>query len=74
LAQTHISPHAFRHNELYFQQARPEVSDHEYDMLVAQAEAYEKDYPLLRRDSPTQRVGENVKEGGAHVDHKVRIF
>jgi DNA ligase (NAD+) len=37
----------------------PEISDQEYDSLVAELKAIEAEYPLLRRpDSPTGRVGE----------------
>nr|MBA3611550.1 hypothetical protein [Nitrospirales bacterium] len=47
-----------RHDELYYVQSRPEISDAEYDQLFRELQALENQYPDLRTpDSPTQRVG-----------------
>ena len=47
-----------RHNRLYYLQARPEISDAEYDVLLRELQELEDRHPELRReDSPTQRVG-----------------
>jgi DNA ligase (NAD+) len=47
-----------RHNYLYYVEARPEISDREYDRLMQELIDLEKQYPQLRTDdSPTQRVG-----------------
>ena len=46
------------HNELYYQKAQPEISDHEFDMLLERLKRLETDNPdLITPDSPTQRVG-----------------
>lgn len=46
------------HNELYYQKARPEISDYEFDMLLEKLKALEAEHPeLITPDSPTQRVG-----------------
>ncbi len=46
-----------RHDELYYLREDPEVSDREYDELVARLKALEAEHPeLITPDSPTQRV------------------
>ncbi|MEF8873320.1 MAG: NAD-dependent DNA ligase LigA [Candidatus Thermoplasmatota archaeon] len=45
------------HDRKYYLENDPEISDHEYDMLVKELEAIEDRYPeLITPDSPTQRV------------------
>ncbi len=45
------------HDRKYYIENDPEISDHEYDMLVKELEAIEEEYPdLITEDSPTQRV------------------
>lgn len=53
-----------RHNRLYYVEARPEISDREYDALYAELAGIEARFPdLVTPDSPTQRVGgEPLKE------------
>lgn len=47
-----------RHNHLYYVEARPEVSDGEYDALFHRLILLERVFPdLVTPDSPTQRVG-----------------
>lgn len=47
-----------RHNRLYYVEARPEISDFEYDKLLAELAEIERAHPeLATPDSPTQRVG-----------------
>ncbi len=53
-----------RHDRLYYEAARPEITDAEYDALFAELGAIEKRYPELSApDSPTQRLGDRVSEG-----------
>lgn len=53
-----------RHDELYFRHARPEISDREYDALVARLRAIEAERPELAvPDSPTRRPGSDRAEG-----------
>ena len=48
-----------RHNKLYYTDARPEISDREYDLLLAELTALEDRHPeLASADSPTRRVNE----------------
>lgn len=47
-----------RHNELYYQDAEPEISDVEFDRLLERLKEIETANPeLITPDSPTQRVG-----------------
>ncbi len=47
-----------RHDHLYYVEARPEISDYEYDQLYRQLQQLEAQFPdLITPDSPTQRVG-----------------
>ncbi len=46
------------HNRKYYQEDAPEIADAEYDVLMNELRAIEKQYPeLITPDSPTQRVG-----------------
>ena len=46
------------HNYCYFVRDAPEISDAEYDELMAELRALETDFPsLVTQSSPTQRVG-----------------
>ena len=59
-----------RHEELYYVQAAPEISDAEFDRLMHELQALEQAHPdLLTPDSPTQRVGGRPAAGFATVEH-----
>src|SRR6516165_12801293 len=59
------------HNHLYYVEARPEISDREFDRLLEELKQIETDHPeLLAPDSPTQRVGGQPIEGFATVRHR----
>ncbi len=59
-----------RHDELYYVNAAPEISDREYDLLLEQLQKLEQDNPeLITPDSPTQRVGGRPAEGFPEVVH-----
>ncbi|MFQ5846140.1 MAG: NAD-dependent DNA ligase LigA [Candidatus Methylomirabilales bacterium] len=58
------------HDYLYYVLARPEVSDVEYDRLFNELKQLEDQHPeLITPDSPTRRVGGEVAEGFAPVEH-----
>ncbi len=60
-----------RHEELYYVQDSPEISDAEYDALVAKLQQLETEHPeFLTPDSPTQRVGGRPAEGFAEYVHR----
>jgi DNA ligase (NAD+) len=59
-----------RHDRLYHAKDQPEITDAEYDALVARNRAIEARFPqLIRRDSPSRRVGAPVAEGFAKSRH-----
>src|SRR5829696_3890308 len=59
-----------RHDELYYVEAAPEISDREYDELMEKLQKLEEEYPeLITFDSPTQRVGGRPAEGFPEVVH-----
>ncbi len=60
------------HNNRYYNEDAPEISDYDYDMLLRELEQIESDHPeLVTPDSPTQRVGGDAAEKFSPVPHKV---
>lgn len=63
------------HNERYYNQDDPEISDYEYDQLSLELRRLEAEYPLfMRTDSPTQRVGGTAKRELKKVKHDVPVI
>jgi DNA ligase (NAD+) len=59
------------HDELYYQQQSPEISDQEYDLLMKQLQELEEAHPeLLTPDSPSQRVGGRPSDGFPEYRHR----
>ncbi|HEU4626700.1 MAG TPA: NAD-dependent DNA ligase LigA [Steroidobacteraceae bacterium] len=64
-----------RHNQRYYEQDAPEISDAEYDALMAELRALEEAHEELRSpDSPTQRVGSAPSTKFAKVRHSVPML
>jgi DNA ligase (NAD+) len=64
-----------RHDRLYYVEARPEISDREYDALMAALLAAEAAQPgWITPDSPTQRVGGAPAPGFAAVAHSAPML
>lgn len=60
-----------RHEELYYVNDNPEISDSEYDALIARLQELENQHPeLITPDSPTQRVGGRPAAGFPEVVHR----
>jgi DNA ligase (NAD+) len=60
-----------RHNYLYYVEAKPEITDRQFDELLKELEALEAQYPDLRLPhSPTQRVGGAVTKTFAQFAHQ----
>jgi DNA ligase (NAD+) len=60
------------HDRLYYDQARPEISDREYDALYRELVDLERAHPeLIAPDSPTQKVGGRPQGAFAQVSHLV---
>lgn len=64
------------HNNCYYNNDEPEISDYEYDQLMLQLKKLEADYPeLVTKNSPTQMVGGNARrEAGVLVAHDVPML
>jgi DNA ligase (NAD+) len=59
-----------RHEELYYIQSTPEISDADFDALMRELQDLEAEHPdLVTPDSPTQRVGGRPTHGFPTVEH-----
>jgi DNA ligase (NAD+) len=64
-----------RHDRLYYEQARPEISDAGYDALKRELIALEAAYPALATaTSPTRRPGGRATAAFAPVTHKAAML
>ena len=63
------------HDERYYQQDAPEITDADYDALRQRNAAIEARFPeLVRPDSPSERVGAAPSEQFAKVTHAVPML
>jgi len=63
------------HDRAYYLEARPTVSDQEYDALLRELRALEETHPeLITPDSPTRRVGGKALGGFKQVRHAVPML
>lgn len=64
------------HNNRYYNEDSPEITDYEYDQLMLRLKALEKEYPeLITQNSPTQMVGgEARRSAGVLVKHDVPML
>ncbi len=70
-----LSAELHRHNRLYYVEARPEISDQQFDALLRELQEIEAKFPDLQTpDSPTQRVGGVPLEGFTQITHTVRMM
>jgi len=59
-----------QHNQLYYLEHAPIISDTAFDFLLKECEAIEKEHPdWVDADSPTQRVGEMPAKGFQTTPH-----
>lgn len=63
------------HDQRYYLDATPIISDREYDALFRELRELEAAHPeLISADSPTQRVGGKPLEGFSQVSHRVPML
>nr|WP_074438183.1 hypothetical protein [Clostridioides difficile] len=63
------------HNERYYNQDSPEISDYEYDKLMKELISLEEEHPELKRiDSPTNRVGGKPLDKFNQIVHKTPML
>lgn len=71
----HLRAELWRHNRLYYVEAKPEITDLEYDRLLKRLEKIEHEHPELDApDSPTHKVGGEPIEGFTQVEHRVPML
>jgi len=64
-----------RHDNAYYQDDAPKISDAAYDALRQRNRAIEARFPALRReDSPENRIGAKPREGFAQVEHRAPML
>ncbi len=63
------------YNYQYYVLDNPAISDYDFDMLLNELIALEKEFPsLVRPDSPTQRVGGEVTKRFTSVKHRLPML
>ena len=63
------------HAELYYRQARPEISDREYDQLERELADLEQQFPQFAdADSQTRKVGDDRVQGFKEVVHRQKML
>jgi DNA ligase (NAD+) len=71
----HLAAEITAHDQRYYQQDAPTVSDAEYDALRQRNQAIEQRFPeLVRADSPSRRVGSAPSGRFAKVRHAVPML
>lgn len=64
-----------KHDQLYFLEAKPVISDYEYDQLVKKVEEIETMHPdWIDPSSPTQRLTDQPSKGFIQVKHKIPML
>ena len=70
-----LAKEILRHDQAYYVEAQPAISDQEYDRLYRELLALEAVYPELRTpDSPSQRVGGEPIDGFETIQHTVPMM
>lgn len=64
------------HNDRYYNQDNPEISDYDYDQLSLKLRKLEEEHPeYVVEESPTQRIGGTAKrEAGVLIKHNVPML
>ncbi len=71
----HLVRELLRHQRLYYVQARPEVSDAEYDRLLDELLLLEKRFPQwVSPNSPSRRVGSDLDNSFPEREHAVPVL
>ncbi|HKB92137.1 MAG TPA: NAD-dependent DNA ligase LigA, partial [Opitutaceae bacterium] len=60
------------HNELYYRQAKPEISDFDYDRMKRELAELEEQFPTLAvpEESPSEQIGDDRLEGFVTYRHR----
>ncbi len=72
---TELCEEIHRHNQLYYGQDQPEITDTEYDDLFRELQKIETAFPeLVTPDSPSQRIGAPATEKFAPSPHVIPML
>lgn len=63
-----------RANRAYYEEARPFISDREFDEALEELDRLEQEFNLVTKDSPTQRVGGEPTSDFPTVEHPTRML
>lgn len=64
-----------KHDEYYYQEDNPEISDAEYDSLRQELLSLENKYPdLVTHESPSQKIGASPSKGFRKIKHSVPML
>jgi DNA ligase (NAD+) len=70
-----LSEEIRRHDERYYRDADPEISDFDYDLLKQELEELEQAHPELSdEDSPTSKIGDDLSEGFQTYRHRLPML
>lgn len=70
-----LSQEINHHNNRYYQESSPEISDFEFDKLLEELIQLESSFPdLLDPDSPSQRVGGTITKDFQTVEHSTKML
>lgn len=70
-----LSQEINKHNQLYYQESKTEISDFEFDQLLEELIQLETAFPdLLKEESPSQRVGGTITKEFETVAHESRML
>lgn len=70
-----LAEELIKHDKYYFDEAKPVISDYEYDRMMAALIAYEKEHPSqVLPDSPSRRLAEGPTEGFKQKAHLVPMM
>jgi DNA ligase (NAD+) len=70
-----LSDQLRKHQKQYYVDARPTISDQEYDRMLDRLLELEQQYPsLITADSPSQRVGSDLGSSFPEVSHTVPVL
>lgn len=64
-----------RHNHLYYVEAKPSITDYQYDQLMTELQQLEAQYPqYFDANSPTQRVGNDINQEFKQIGHRYQML
>jgi DNA ligase (NAD+) len=64
-----------QHNFLYYVKSQPIISDYEYDLLFHYLQKLEEKFPqLIKKDSPTQRLVNQLQQELKKAKHKFPLL